>query len=433
MNNSQSALSSAQALENTLFFVLLQLVVIILVARATGELARRMGQPRAVGEIVAGLALGPSLFGYFCPALSHYLFQSVPSLPLGIVSQLGLILLMFQIGMDFDFTHLRSRRNSRAVSLIAIVGIALPFALGFFLGKISAPFLAPDVAALPYSLFVATALSITAVPVLGRILEEYELTRMPVGVIAISAAALNDVVGWLLLALIMAFTSAQFSPLTTLAQLGWLVLYLGVCVFAVRPLLRRLLADSRFQQQRIPGNLMAVVLALIFASGIATYRIGIFASFGGFMMGVIVHDMPRFVALWKKTIGDFVTVFFLPVFFTYTGMRTNIAGLDSPALWGWCLIILVAAVLGKAGGGYLGARFAGLDKYEAGTIGILMNTRGLVELIVLNIGFDAGFIPPDVFTILVIMAVVTTVMTGPGLHSMLPKMGRAAPALRPPL
>lgn len=427
MDNSTVTVSTVHQLESTLFFVLLQLIVIIVAARAAGNLARRMGQPRAVGEIVAGLTLGPSLFGYLSPEISGYVFQSVSSLPLSIISQIGLLLLMFQIGLDFDFSHLTERKNKKAVTTISIASIALPFALGFIIGQASAPYLAPNIDPLPYSLFVSIALSITAVPVLGRIMMEFDLTRTRVGAIAISAAAVNDVVGWLLLAVVSAIAVAQFSTQDTLIQLSWLALYVVVCWWLVRPFLRWMIRRFDLNQHQMPRDLLAVMLALIFISGMATYKIGIFAIFGGFMLGVLVHDQQKFVALWKKTVGDFVMVFFLPVFFTYTGLRTNVIGLDTFTLWNWCVIMIFAATFGKFAGTYLAARASGMDGHQSSTIAILMNTRGLMELIVLNVGLDLGFIPQNVFTMLVIMAVFTTVITGPILSRLLPKIGHFIP------
>lgn len=421
------ASSSVHALEDTLFFVLLQIIIIILIARAAGELARRFGQPRAVGEIIAGLVLGPSLFGYLFPGVFTYLFHSVSAIPISIIGQIGLILLMFQIGMDFDFSHLREKKNRRAVLFISIACIGLPFVLGFAIGQISAPYLALSIDPMAYSLFVGIALSITAVPILGRIMAEYDLTRTRVGAIAISAAAVNDVVGWVLLALIAALTTAKFTLSATVTQIALLGLYVAVCVLVVRPALRWVIAWFSPTPGPLPGNLVGLMLALIFVSGMATYKIGIFAIFGGFMLGVLVHDLHGFVAEWKRTVGNFALVFFLPIFFTYTGLRTDITGLDTLTLWNWCLVIFVAAVLGKFGGAYIGARLAGLDRHSSSTVGVLMNTRALMELIVLNIGYDAGFIPQNVFTMLVIMALATTIMTGPALRSMLPKMGHIVP------
>lgn len=413
--------------ENLLFFVLLQLIVIVLVARIGGNLARRVGQPRAVGEIIAGLVLGPSLLGHLFPDFSNYLFHSVSSEPMTILSQIGLVLLMFQIGMDFDFSHLGTKRNRTAVTNVTIASIGLPLTLGIAIGLVSAPFLAPGMHALLYSLFVGTALSITAVPILGRIMMEFDLTRTPVGAIAISAAALNDVVGWMLLAAISALAVAQFSLQSVLAQIGWLIFYIAACWWVVRPFSRWLIQRSDFSANRLPPDLLAAMLALIFASSICTYSIGIFAIFGGFVLGVLVHNQQKFVALWKKTVGDFVIVFFLPIFFTYTGLRTNIVGLDTAALWEWCLLFILVAVIGKFGGAFVAARMSGLNKHEAGTIAILMNTRALMELIVLNIGYDLGAIPHDVFTMLVIMAVFTTVITSPVLRGYLPRFGHVIP------
>lgn len=427
-SNVHVAADAVHHVEQTLFFVLLQFIVIILAARLAGEGARRLGQPRAVGEIVAGLLLGPSLFGSIFPGLSDFVFQSVPSLPVHIISQVGLILLMFQIGMDFEFAHLKVQQHRKAVVLISAACIALPFGLGVWVGWLSAPHLAPDIPVLPYCLFVGTALSITAVPILGRIMMEYDLTKTHVGTIAISAAAINDVVGWVLLAVISALAMAQFSVQDMLIQLGLLALYVAVCLTVVRPLLHRLIDHFDLRGDGpMPGTLLALLLVAVFASGIMTFKLGIFAIFGGFMLGVLVHDRPELVARWKSSVGTFVTVFFLPIFFTYTGLRTNIAGLDSAVLWGWCFVMLATAIFGKVAGAYAGARLSGLSHPQSGTIGVLMNTRALMELIVLNVGLNAGFIPPDVFTMLVIMAVVTTIMTGPGLRNMLPRMGHLVP------
>jgi Kef-type K+ transport system membrane component KefB len=413
--------------ETTLFFVLLQLVVIILTARAAGNLARGVGQTRAVGEIVAGLLLGPSLLGRIYPDAFEYVFHSVSSTPISVISQVGLTLLMFQIGMDFEFAHLTEKRNRRAVSLISAATIILPFVFGMMLGQISAPYLAPGINPLPYSLFLGAALSITAVPILGRILMELDLTRTPLGAVVISSAAINDVMGWLALAVISALSLSQFSLAGTLIQVGWLLLYMACCWLAVRPLLKWVIARFDLSKDRLPPDLMAILLALVFVSGMCTFKIGIFSIFGGFMLGVLVHDNHRLAYLWKRGVGDFVLVFFLPIFFTYTGLRTNIAGLDTVPLWNWCAAIVFFAVLGKFGGGYLGARLSGLDRQEAGTVGILMNTRALMELIVVNIGYDLGFIPQNVFTMLVIMAIFTTVITAPMVRAALPKMGYAVP------
>jgi len=424
------ASSSVHETERVLFFVLLQLTIIIAFARVAGQAARWLGQPRVVGEIIGGVLLGPSLFGRLSPDCFNLLFRSVPSEPMTILSQIGLVLLMFQIGIEFDFSHLREKQNRNAVLLVAAAGIVLPLLMGFFLGRWSAPYLAPDVNLLGYELFMATALSITAIPILGRIMIEFDLTRTRLGAIAITAAAINDVIGWILLAVISALAVAQFSPGQFTIKIVWLLVYFGVCWWVVRPLLKRLIDRFKVTEDRIPQNLLAIILSMIFISGLATYKLGIFAIFGGFMMGLLLYDKTEFVAAWKAKIADFVAVFFLPIFFTYTGLRTNVNGLDTIPLWGWCLAVIGTATIGKFVGCYFAARWAGLKHAEAGCLGIMMNTRALMELIIINVGYDLEVIPANVFTMLVLMAIFSTIITAPVLRHWLPSMGRVIPAHR---
>jgi Kef-type K+ transport system membrane component KefB len=422
-----TAASAVHQTENLVFLVLLDLIVIIIAARLAGNAARRLGQPRVVGEIIAGLLLGPSLLGAIFPEVSAYLFQSISVAPLNAISQLGLILLMFQIGMDFDFSHLKEIQNRAAVTSVSVACIVLPFVLGYGLGQVSAPYLASDIPSLPYSLFIGTALSITAVPILGRIMMEFDLTRTRMGAVVISAAAVNDVIGWTILAVISALSISNFSLGAVFTQLALIALYLAVCWWLVRPLLCRLIRHFDLSGERMPQNLLGTMLVLIFISAICTFKIGIFAIFGGFMLGVLVHDQKEFVALWKRTIGDFVIVFFLPVFFTFAGLRTDIGGLDSASLWFWCFALIAAAVAGKMLSGYAAARMASLDHHEAYGVAVLMNTRALMELVVVNIGYEYGYIPQDVYTMLVIVAITTTVMTSPLLRGVLPRMGHVVP------
>jgi Kef-type K+ transport system membrane component KefB len=408
--------STVHQTELLLFFTLLQLSLIVIAARLAGEIAVRVSQSRAVGEIVAGLLLGPSLFGLLLPDAFDYVFHSVPAEPMTILSQIGLILLMFQIGLEFDFGHLKSGENRNAVLNISVVGLALPFSLGVLFGWISHPYLAPQLNLLGYALFVGTAFSITALPTLGRILMELGLARSRVGVIAISSAAINDVVGWLMLAVVTALTMAQFSPADFAAKLGLIAAYVALCWWIVRPLLLRLLRHCAADSGKLSPNLVGILISAVFLSGMTTYHLGIFAIFGGFMLGVLLHDQAAFVRAWRDKVGDFVLVFFLPIFFTYTGLRTNIGALDSVGLWGWCLLLLVLASAGKFGGCYLAARRSGMNRQEARAIGIMMNTRALMELVVINVGLDLGVIPPEVFTMLVIMAIGSTVVTTPALR-----------------
>ena len=419
--------SSVHQTENLLFSVLVQLILMIGAARIMNTIFRRLGQPGVIGEIVAGLMLGPSLFGHFFPSESVFLFGLKASAPITVISQIGLVLLMFQIGADFEFQHLRKQTVRRAIGLITAASIGVPLALGFAIGHWSAPILAPQIDRLTYSLFCAVALAITAVPILGRILREYGLTHTQIGVTAITAAALNDVIGWVLLAAVTTYAARAFSGLNMGLQISGILALSAVCLIVLRPLIGRLVDHFAAEDEALTPNLMAIVFCLIFALAICTYRLGIFSIFGGFMAGILFHQRPKFVAAWHKQVGQMVLVFFLPVFFTYTGLRTNLLGLNEPQDWLWLTIILIGAIAGKVVPVYFASRLTGSSHYQATILGVLMNTRALMELIVLNIGYDLGVLPQKTFTMLVIMAVVTTLMTGPLLKLLLPKIGHNPP------
>jgi Kef-type K+ transport system membrane component KefB len=421
------AAGSVHQNELLLYFVLLQLVVIVLAGRIGGHVAMRVGQVAAVGEIVIGILLGPSLFGAVAPDAFGYVFRSVPATPLTILSQIGLILLMFQIGLEFDFDHLTEKRHRKAVWGVAVAGLVLPFALGYGLGQFLAPRLSPTAEPVASALFVATAFSITALPILGRMLIDLGLARTPLGVIAISAAAINDVVGWLLLALVTSITVAAFSAGAFALQVAMVALFFVASWFVVRPVVKFVVRRLTTAGEPLPHALIGILLAVVFAGAMATYQLGIFAIFGGFMMGVILFDERTLVDAWNQRIGAFVMVFFLPIFFTYTGLRTDIGSLASAADWGWCLALIALATAGKFGGCYGAARWAGLAPAAAGMLGIMMNTRALMELIVLNVGLDLGVISPRMFTMLVLMAIASTVITTPLLRFWMPKAGFAVP------
>ena len=418
------------AVETLLFFTLLQLIVIVGVARGFGWMARRVGQPRVIGEIVAGLVLGPSLFAAAALGAFNYVFKSTDALTVSTISQLGLILLMLQIGMEFEFGVLKEKRSRTAAAFVSVAGILAPFVLGTCIGYASAPMLAPAGAAIGYILFCGVALSITAMPVLGRIMIELDLTRTRVGTITISAAAVNDVAGWILLAIVSAVVAGDLSLAGTAARIFALAAYVALALWIVRPLLHRLLDRTSTPAEPMTMNGLALVLMFAFASAIATFLIGIFAIFGGFVIGVLLHDRRAFVNAWRQRVTPLVNTLFLPVFFTYTGLRTNLNGLDSGDLWLWCAAFIALAYLGKYGGCYLGARLAGVSRDDARTMAIMMNTRGLMELVVLNVGYDLGVIPHNVFTMLVLMAVVTTVTTAPLLRVWMQRLGHEIPAGR---
>ena len=414
--------------EALLFFTLLQLTVIVLAARVGGEIALRIGQSAAVGEIIVGILLGPSLFGLLAPELFQYVFHSSAPEPMQMLSQIGLVLLMFQIGLEFDFSHLGEKRNRKAMLWVAVASLIVPFALGYTIGQISAPTLSPSAHPVATALFIATAFSITALPILGRIMMEFDMTRTPIGVIAISAAAINDVIGWLLLALITTLTLSGFDSTSFGLKVALVAVFFVVSWFGVRPLMKLILHRCDARSGVLTNNLLGMVLAAIFLSAMTTYQIGIFAIFGGFTMGVLLHDEYTFVKTWRERISPFVMVFFLPIFFTYTGLRTNIGSLDSASAWGWCVLIVFLATLGKFGGAYIAARLSGLSQMESKVLGIMMNTRALMELIVINVGYDLGVISQQMFTILVIMAIFSTVITSPLLRRWLPHIGIAVPS-----
>jgi Kef-type K+ transport system membrane component KefB len=421
--NLLAAASSVHGTEQLVSFTLLQLIAILVAARASGQVARWLGQPRVVGEIVGGLLLGPSLFGRLFPQQFEFVFYSISPAPLIVLSQIGLSLLMFQIGLEFDFSHLKERQNRTAMISISAAGIGLPFALGWLVGWWSQSALAPAINPLAYRLFLAVALSITAIPILGRIMMELGITRTRLGAIAITAAAINDVTGWILLAIVSALTRAQFSASRFAIQVALLVLYLALWQWVVRPLLKRLINAFKPANEHVPHDLLAIMIIVIFLSGLVTFSLGVFVIFGGFIAGMMLHDHEKFVAGWKKTVSHFVTVLFLPIFFTFTGLRTNVQGLDSAELWGWCGLLTLAATVGKFGGCASAARFCGMSWADASCLGIMMNTRALMELVVINIGFDLGVIPPNVFTMLVLMAIFSTITTAPVLRVAMRKLG----------
>jgi Kef-type K+ transport system membrane component KefB len=407
--------------EGTLQPLLVQLVVIILAARVGAVVARWLRQPSVVGEIVAGLLLGPSALGAVAPGVSAAIFGGGTTsgeleAALTGFSQIGLILLLFLVGIEFDFSHIR--REGRLAAAVSLAGIVAPFTLGLGLAALMAPRLeslgaetAIDTRA--FALFLGTAMSITAIPILGRILIEMGMQHTPLGATVIASAACDDAVGWTLLAAVSAIAVGQFE-LANVA--GMVVATLGmaaVLLVVVRPLLLPRLERSVGADGRLPLGMLSLALAVLLVAAYATSRIGIFAIFGAFLLGAALSGSPRVREAFASQLSDFVTVFFLPIFFTYTGLRTNMGSLGSLEAWGWCAAVLAVAVVGKWGGCGLAARLGGLPAGEAACVGVLMNTRALMELIVINVGMDLGVIPPAVYCMLVLMAITTTLMATP--------------------
>lgn len=408
------------SLEHVLLTVIIQLVVIIAAARLSGALFRRLGQPSVCGEIAAGLILGPSLFGRFFPALSREVFDPSVGQIFAIVSQLGLVLLMFLIGLEFDFGHLAE--NRRTALSISVVGVALPFSLGLALGHFLHPRIGLGGSWINFSLFMAAAMSITAIPILGRIMIELNIHRTRIGALTISAAAVDDASGWIILALVTAIVRSTFDPTRMALMVAGVIVYGLVMFLVVRPLVGRW---AKAQIARNHGefslNALATMLIMVFLSAAVTNLIGIFSIFGGFTMGAILFDQKEVRDAVHARLHDFVSVFFLPIFFTYTGLRTDIGSMQGWGLWGYCGLVLLAATVGKFGGCTLAARANGLPWRESSMIGVMMNTRALMELIVINIGYDLGIIPRTVFFMLVFMAVATTYITTPLLSRLIRK------------
>lgn len=417
-------------IERVLLFLLVQVGLIIAASRLLGAAARRLGQPEVVGEIVAGLILGPSLFGWFAPGAQEALFDppDVHGVPRGlmpaviqIISQLGLILLLFVIGLEFDYGHLVP--SGTATAAISLAGIAFPMALGAALAYWLYPGLAGNREGAPafgnFQLFLAVSMAITALPILGRLMVEWGVARTRLASITISSAALDDAMGWILLATIAAFT--RLGNASEAWTTGWVmaVQTVGLLAFLVlvaRPVaLRWVRASLDANGGEVSLMLLSGALLFAFACAIATSLIGIFAIFGSFLAGAVLSGEPRLASGIQVRMRHFVTAFFLPVFFAYTGTRTRIGSLAGMEMVLMALAVTGCAVVGKLAGCGLAARLFGFGWREAGCVGVLMNTRALMELIVINVGKDLGVVPDELFTMLVLMALATTVMTTPAI------------------
>ena len=406
--------------EELLLKALVEIIVIIAAARLFAAVFRRLGQPAVVGEIAAGLVLGPSCFGHFFPQLSASIFHPADTAlaaTFSILSELGLVLLLFVVGLEFDFSHLRG--NGRAATAIAISGIALPLLMGIGLAAAAHDYLEPlsngsPVPRLGFILFLGVAISVTAIPVLGRVMIELNITRTRLGAVTISAAAVDDACGWILLATISSVVRAGFDPWQSLRMIAATLAFAAAMLLVVRPLMKRYLVwEMRRNQGDLSPAALTVVLVVMFLSALATSKIGIFAIFGAFLLGTALSDAADFRDVFGRHIRDFLNVFFLPIFFTLTGLRTNIGAISGTPQWLLFAGVLVFAVLGKLGGCWLAARAGGFPSRDAACIGALMNTRGLMGLVVTNVGRDLGVIPDSVFCMLTLMCLLTTLMTTP--------------------
>lgn len=398
--------------QEPLAILLAQIVTIILVARFFGWVFRKIGQPSVIGEIIAGIVLGPSLLGMYFPEFSAILFPVASLGNLKFLSQIGLILFMFVIGMELDLKILKNKANEAIV--ISHASIIIPFALGIGLAYFVYNQFAPEgVTFLSFSLFMGIALSITAFPVLARIVQERGIHKTRLGAIVITCAAADDITAWCILAVVIAIVKAG-NFVSSLYIISLAVLYVVAMIYVVKPFLKRI-GDLYGSKESIVKPVVAIFFLVLIMSSYATEVIGIHALFGAFMAGVIMPDVPKFRTIFIEKVEDVALILLLPLFFVFTGLKTEIGLISDPYLLKVTGFIILVAVVGKFLGSALAAKFVGQSWRDSFTIGALMNTRGLMELIVLNIGLELKVLTPEVFTMMVIMALVTTFMTGPAL------------------
>ncbi len=398
-------------LHHPLAILLIQIIAIILIARIFGWLFRKIGQPSVIGEMIAGIVLGPSLFGLYFPEYAAMLFPLESLGNLHFLSQIGLILFMFVIGMELDLKSLKNKANDAVV--ISHASIIFPFTLGIALSYYIYNEFAPEgVEFLSFALFLGISMSITAFPVLARIVQERGIHKTKLGTIVITCAAADDITAWCILAAVIAIVKA--GSVTSSAYVIILaVLYVLLMIKIVRPFLKRI-SDLK-SHENLSKSVVAIFFITLIVSSFLSEVIGIHALFGAFMAGAIMPDNGRFRNLIINKVEDFAVILLLPLFFVFTGLRTQLGLLDDPYQWKITVIIIVVAVIGKFLGSALAAKFVGQNWRDSLTIGALMNTRGLMELVVLNIGYDLGVLSAEIFTMMVIMALVTTFMTGPAL------------------
>lgn len=390
---------------DALFRVLLALAAVLMVGAVLGRLCRLIGQPPVIGEVVAGILLGPSLLG---PEISGLILPPAIAPQLNIVAQIGVILYMFIIGLELNGGLLKQRVH--AAVTISQASIVVPFVMGALLALYLYPrYASSGVPFTSFALFMGVAVAITAFPVLARILKDRGMEKTELGTLALGCAAANDVTAWCLLAVIIGIVQAQVGA--GLKVIASTLIYAAVMLALVRPLLPKLV--KLWDSEPLPRAATAFVFLALAISALSAEAIGIHALFGAFMLGAVLPHDSVLARTFMRQLEPVVTVFLLPAFFAFTGMNTRFDLVTGYESWISLGVILLVATLGKFGGTYIAARMSGLGSRDAGALGALMNTRGLVELIVLNVGLSLGVIPPPLFALMVAMAVITTVSTAP--------------------
>jgi Kef-type K+ transport system membrane component KefB len=409
-------------LRNALSILLLQLVVVVIASRLTGKLFLLVGQPRVMGEIVAGIILGPSLLGQLSPNTMGFLFPAASLEPLRLLSQIGVVLFMFLVGMELEIGDLR--KKAYTAIMVSHASIVVPFFLGVTLSLLVYQSESSAKASfIPFALFMGIALSITAFPVLARILEDRGLSKTTLGGIALTCAAFDDVTAWCLLALVIAIVRAD-GIWPAIITIGFVIAFVSLMILLIKPALARLTKVGADDERRRRA-LVAAILVFAFASALITEIIGIHALFGGFLAGVIMPPDAGLRGMLKSKLETLSLVVLLPLFFAFTGLRMQIALLNDWHSWLLCGLIILVAIAGKLGGSMFMARWTGMGWPDSFSLGVLMNTRGLVELIVLSVGYDLEILSARIFAMMVLMALFTTFMTGPLLS--LVKFGTSEP------
>jgi Kef-type K+ transport system membrane component KefB len=395
----------------SLKLLILQIATILLLGRIVSWLFRKLRQPGVVGEMVVGILLGPSVLGLFAPQISASLFPLASLGYLSSLSQIGLVLFMFLVGLELDLNQLR--RLGRPAVITSLVSIIVPFFLGFLLAFYLYPRLSDQTVSFTgFALFMSIAMSITAFPVLARILNERNLLRTRVGSMAITCAAVDDVTAWCVLAGIMVIVRSPGSELPMWLVLIGLIALIFSMLYIVRPLMSKLIPFYD-NTDGLTHSQIALILLVVLGSALVTEYLGVHALFGAFLAGIVMprHDkLPR--ELFQKIEAP-ITVLLLPIYFAFTGLRSSFFLIVDGKAWLYCLLIIALAVAGKLGAASISARMNGMSWREATAIGVLMNTRGLVELVILNIGLDLGILSPTLFSMMVLMALMTTLMTTP--------------------
>ncbi len=406
---------------------IIQLCIIILAAGLCGTLAEHLGQSRVVGQISAGLLLGPSLLGAIGGEPYGAVFATSAAPVMSRLGELGLVLLMFQLGLHLDLKPLREPGRMRIPVAVALMGIAVPFVIGCAIAILSLPVLGVNVPPVPYVLFCGVTLSISAVPVMARMVGDLGLAGTSTAAIALTAATLTDALGWLMLAVVAALSAGVLGWQDIVRNVVLLLVFVAVSMLVARPMWARLFQRARTEAE--VGRLLPAVFCYVMISSWITSEIGFHSAFGALVAALALRDLPAFSREWSQRVDGFSELVLVPVFFAYAGLQADLGSIPSDSFWPWCGLFLAGAIVGKFGGSYWGARIGAVHHHEACVIASLMNTRGLMELIVLTIGLQLKVLPPAVYTMLVIMALVTTALTVPAVRLLLRDEGRGRSAV----